>query len=120
MPIRKPWTDHSPDAVLALPPALGVYELGDAAGDVVYVGFAGAKSRHGLREAIDTHFGPAEGNRVIREEAAKFRIEINMMYLSRYVELLQQHNKAGGAVPSGNREPGERLPRLARRPAAGT
>jgi hypothetical protein len=114
MPIRKPWTDVSPETLRQAPPALGVYELGSASGEVVYVGYAGARLRFGLREALAGHFGPTEVNAVVRDSAAKFRSEVNMMYLTRYAELLNQHADLFGDVPAGNREPGERLPR--RRP----
>jgi hypothetical protein len=114
MPLTKPWIRSSPAAARDLPGCLGVYELGDSEGRVIYVGYAGGRSLFGLRGAIAGHFGPDEPNPVIRECATAYRYEVNQMYLTRWKELLMRYQAAHGRLPEGNRAAGEPLPRLGR------
>jgi hypothetical protein len=74
---------------------MGVYELGDAAGAVIFVGYAGGRSRFGLRgeiEAQAARFAAASG----------FRYEVTTAYLTRYQELLMAHRADFGTLPAGN------------------
>jgi hypothetical protein len=114
MPINKPWTRYEPGEARRLPGNLGVYELGDAEGRVIYIGFAGGRSLFGLRGLIGGHFGDVEPNPVIRDRAASYRYEINQMYMTRWQELLAQYRDAHGRVPDGNEASDEPLPRLGR------
>jgi hypothetical protein len=93
--LQKPWQDLTPDAVRRLPGQLGVYELSDAQGRVLYIGYAGGRSRFGLRSELE---------RALAEhaEAARFRYEVNMQYLSRWEELLMLHVADHGGLPRGN------------------
>ena len=50
--LEKPWIALTPEAVKALPGQLGVYQLADAEGRVVYIGFAGGRSLFGLRSEL--------------------------------------------------------------------
>ena len=54
MPVRleKPWIPLTPEHVAKLPGHLGVYELADAAGEIVYIGVAGGRSLFGLKGAL--------------------------------------------------------------------
>ena len=91
--MEKPWIDLTAESVKALPCQLGVYELADAAGRVVQIGFAGGRDR------------PAG--------AARFRTEVNQQYTTRYQELLMLHVADHGSLPVVNQEdPPVRLGRL--------
>lgn len=107
MPLNKPWQHYNAAAPPRIPGTPGVFELGDADGQVTYIGFAGGKSRFGLRGEIASRLsGSAEG---------AFRYEVNMMYLTRYVELLEKHHDLHGALPLRNTTPGEYVPGIVRR-----
>jgi len=112
--LAKPWQDFDPERAYEISPVTGVYELGDAAGETVYIGVAGAREAFGIRGRIERHFSPAEPNAVVRARAQRYRYEVNMQYLTRYVELLTRYRDAHGRLPAGNEQPGERLPRLGR------
>jgi len=105
--MEKPWIDLNPEAVKALPGQLGVYQLADDGGRVIYIGFAGGRTLFGLRSELE---------RALRERpagAARFRIEINQQYTSRYQELLMLHVADHGSLPVVNQEdPPSRLGRL--------
>ena len=98
--LDKPWLPLSPEATRALPGQLGVFQLGDATGQVLLIGDAGGHSLFGLRSAV-------EEARRRHPEAARFRCEVTMQYLSRYQELLMLHQADAGALPEGNA--GERV-----------
>ena len=105
--MEKPWIALTPEAVKALPGQLGVYQLADAQGRVVYIGFAGGRSLFGLRSELE---------RALREkpgDAARFRVEINQQYTTRYQELLMLHVADHGSLPLVNAaDPPPRLGRL--------
>ena len=54
MPVRldKPWIPLTPEHIAQLPGHLGVYQLADAAGEIVYIGMAGGRSLFGLKGAL--------------------------------------------------------------------
>lgn len=105
--MSKPWVELTAQAVKALPGQLGVYQLADAAGTVVYVGFAGGRSLFGLRSEMQTALAERPGG------ATQFRYEVNQQYTSRYQELLMLHVADHGALPLVNRaDPPVRLGRL--------
>lgn len=93
--LSKPWRDLTAAEVAHLPGHLGVYELADAGGRVVYVGYAGGRSLFGLRSALQGRLGVAG--------VAKFRYEVNTQYMSRYHELLMVHERDDGDIPEMNR-----------------
>lgn len=92
--LDKPWIDLNHERADALPGQLGVYQLADEAGEVVYIGFAGGKSLFGLRSALAAHVG--------RPGISRFRYEVNMQYQTRYQELLMLHVADHGDVPALN------------------
>ncbi|MFI4935007.1 MAG: hypothetical protein ACHP7N_10340 [Caulobacterales bacterium] len=92
--MEKPWRDLTPENVAALAGELGVYQLGDAEGQVVRIGYAGGRTLFGLRSELQAAL--AEG------KATRFRTEVTSGYLSRYEELLMVHVADYGALPSGN------------------
>lgn len=103
--LAKPWTALGAETARALPGQLGVFELGDAAGRVLLIGYAGGRSLFGLRSEI-------EAARQRHPGARKLRYEVTMQYLTRYQELLMLHLADHGALPDGNREEPMRLGRL--------
>ena len=105
--MEKPWIDLTPETVQALPGQLGVYQLADAGGRVVYIGFAGGRSLFGLRSELE---------RALKDRpaaAVRFRTEVNQQYTSRYQELLMLHVADHGSLPVMNQtDPPVRLGRL--------
>lgn len=114
MPINKPWTPYVEQEMRHLPGNLGVYEIGDADGAVVYIGYAGGRSLFGLKGVIRDHFSDRETNPILSQRAASYRYEINQMYLTRHTDLLMRHREDHGAVPDGNEASDQPLPRLGR------
>ena len=114
MPIDKPWLPRERFAPKALPGTVGVYELGDAGGDVIFVGFAGGRTAFGLRGVIGDHFSDNEPNTVIRARAERYRYEVTTNYLIRRLELLSRFHEDNGRLPPGNEAGREPLPPLAR------
>jgi hypothetical protein len=114
MPLTKPWQDATPENLGRAPAALGVYEIGDAHGTLLYIGFAGGRSRYGLRGEITNRIGRDDPN-AADAGGTKFRYEVNQMYLTRYVELLEREVKASGSLPPRNLLPGEYIPSTVRR-----
>ena len=98
--LDKPWLELTPERVRALPGQMGVFQLGDGAGSVVFIGFAGGKSLFGLRSELEKRMGAAP----------KFRYEVNNQYQTRWRELLMLHEADHGAVPALNQREG--LPKL--------
>lgn len=103
--MTKAWTPLNADTVKKLTGQLGVFQLADAEGRTVYIGFAGGRSLFGLRSEVDKAAQEISG-------AAQFRVEVNQQYTTRYQELLMAHVHDHGDVPSGNK--GRPLPRLGR------
>jgi hypothetical protein len=114
MPINKPWMECARLDPKALPGTVGVYELGDAGGAVIYIGYAGGRSITGLRGVVVSHRGSEETNPIIRSRLTSVRYEVTTSYLTRHLELLSRYREAHGALPEGNIASGEPLPPLAR------
>lgn len=96
--MTKPWKPLDAVTVMPLPGQLGVYQLADATGEIVAVGYAGGRSLFGLRGVLeDVLASPPHG-------ATQFRVEVTTQYLTRYRELLMVHMADHGALPPGNRE----------------
>ena len=103
--LEKAWLALTAEAVSRLPGQLGVYEIADGDGKTLFIGYAGGRSRFGMRSEIGAELERRAGT------AARFRYEINMQYLSRYQELLMVHQADHGSLPPDN-EPPRRLGRL--------
>jgi hypothetical protein len=105
--MEKPWTELTPEAVKKLPGQLGVYQLADAGGRVIYIGFAGGRSLFGLRSELERALRERPGS------ATRFRTEVNQQYTTRYQELLMLHVADHGSLPVANQaNPPPRLGRL--------
>ena len=92
--LDKPWRELTAANVAGLAAELGVYQLGDAQGRILRIGYAGGRTLFGLRSELEAALS-AGG-------AAKFRTEVNAQYLSRYEELLMVHKADFGDLPPGN------------------
>lgn len=90
--------------VAKLPGHMGVFELADDEGKVIYIGYAGGRSLFGLRGEL--------GTLLRHSKATLFRFEVNTAYLTRYQELLMVFMADHGRLPAENE--GETLPRLGR------
>jgi hypothetical protein len=99
--LNKPWSPAG--AAGKLSGQMGVYQLGDEAGNVITIGFAGGRSTFGLRGSVEAAFAR-------HPDAVCYRVEVNSAYLSRYRELLMLHLADFGSLPPGN----EPLPGLGR------
>ena len=93
--LDKPWQPLDPETVKRLPGQLGVYQVADAAGTIVYIGQAGGRSTFGLRSELQRE--AAE-----RGPGHQFRIEVNMQYRTRWFELLMVHQADHGSLPVDN------------------
>jgi hypothetical protein len=103
--LEKPWRDLTADNVAALGAELGVFQLADAEGRIVRIGYAGGRTLFGLRSALAAALAAGE--------AVKFRTEVTAGYMSRYDELLMVHAADHGALPPGNAaDAGRRIGRL--------
>jgi hypothetical protein len=105
----KPWQDLTEATARRLPGQLGVYQIADAGGAVVKIGFAGGRSAFGLRSALLDELAALGAG-------LRFRVEINMQYTTRYAELLMLHQADHGALPRENaKNPPAKLGRLSPR-----
>jgi hypothetical protein len=98
MPLRmeKPWRPLDAETVAKLPGQLGIYQIADNAGQVLYIGYAGGRSLFGLRGKLQDEVAQR------RPGASQFRVEINMQYITRHAELLMVHRADHGALPRDN------------------
>ena len=103
MGIRKPWIFASAEAIRAVPAVVGVYEIADAEGALLYIGQAGGREPFGLRSRLALHFGGGEANAVLRERGHSFRWEANQQYTTKRLEMLMQYQRdTASDWPPGN------------------
>jgi hypothetical protein len=93
--LDKPWQPLTAEAAGRLPGQLGVYQIADDQGAILYIGQAGARSPFGLRSELSRE---AEE----RGPGCQFRVEVNMQYRSRWFELLMVHQADHGTLPPDN------------------
>jgi len=91
--LDKPWRPLS--EMDALGGHLGVFQLADEAGEMLYIGCADARCLFGLRGAV------ADATATVAE-AVSFRVEINTAYRTRYQELLMTYIADHGNLPPAN------------------
>lgn len=99
--LTKPW-----QPVAALPTLhghLGVFQLANASGEVVFIGCAGGQSLFGLGGEVTARLQEFS-------DATQFRVEITSTYASRLRELLMAHVADHGMLPTHN--PPMRLGRI--------
>ncbi len=85
----KPWQPLEAQALTPIGGQTGVYELGDNAGNVVYIGTANSRSLFGLKGELENRLGTA----------SQFRFEITTAYTTRQRELLMAHFADHGRYP---------------------
>ena len=73
-----------------------MYEITDAAGAPLLIGFAGGRSLFGLRSELYAQLDTEAPN------GRQFRVEYNMQYMSRWKELLMDHVRHHGSLPPLN------------------
>ena len=93
--LAKPWLPLAAEEAARLPGQLGVYQISDAKGAILFIGQAGARSAFGLRSEIQ---------RELKERGAgcQFRVEVNMQYRTRWLEMLMVHQHDHGSLPPDN------------------
>lgn len=94
--LDKAWQSLDGDAAKRLPGQLGVYQIADAEGAVLFVGYAGGRSLFGLRGEVQREATKR------RAGAAQFRVEVTTAYLTRFTELLGLHLADHGVLPRDN------------------
>ena len=99
----KPWIPLRVENVAKLAAHLGVYQLANDNGDILYIGMAGGRTLFGLKgelqKALDE---PPAG-------VTQFRFEVNMSYRTRRLELLQTYMSDHGALPAANTDVDENM-----------
>lgn len=101
--LNKEW-QSAQAAACQLSGSLGVFQLADKAEHIIFIGYAGGKSRFGLKGEVAEAFRRTSG-------AALVRWEVNTAYMSRYKELLMIHLHDYGELPVANEpSPGESMP----------
>lgn len=94
--LEKPWIPLHEEHVASVAGHLGVYQLADSSGAIVYIGVAGGRSAFGLKGALRQALqAPPAG-------ARQFRYEVTMAYHTRYLELLQAYRYDHGRLPVAN------------------
>ena len=94
--LDKPCIPLTKENVARLAGHLGVYQLANGAGEIVYIGVVGGRSLYGLKGALAEALQSPPGG------AEQFRYEVNMAYHSRYLELLQAYRYDHDRLPIGN------------------
>ena len=104
--LDKPWKPLTAETATRLPGQLGVYQIADGKGTVLYIGQAGARSPFGLRSEL---LREAQE----RRPGCQFRVEVNQQYRTRWLELLMVHQADHGSLPPDNaKNPPANLGRL--------
>lgn len=98
--LDKPWSRWDAIEPADLPGQLGVFQVADADGTVVYIGYAGGRELFGLRSAV-----PAAVEALAAADIGPpvlVRYELTHGYLTRWEELLMLHLHDAGTPPAGN------------------
>ena len=104
--LEKPWQPLTSETVDALPAQMGVFHVADSDGQILTVGYAGARDLFGIRTALERE--------IERHGAAatQFRYEFTSNYRSRWDELLMLHLHDHGALPDHQAAEADRVGRL--------
>jgi len=104
--LTKPWLTLEATEVNKLQGQLGVYQIGNADSEVLFIGFAGGRSLFGLRGELGRELEQRAG------QGCQFRYEVNNQYTTRYSELLMLHLHEHKTLPSENTDDVSRLGRI--------
>ncbi len=83
------------EALQRLKGNMGVFQLADSSREIIYIGFAGAKSNFGLKGEISESLDRLDGAEFVRWE-------VTTGYWSRYKELMMIHQFDHGDCPKEN------------------
>ncbi|WP_422029908.1 DUF7508 domain-containing protein [Reyranella sp.] len=103
--LDKPWRPLTAEEIARLPGQLGVYQVADAAGVLLFIGQAGARAPFGMRSELQRELAE-------RGPGHQFRIEVNQQYRTRWFELLMVHQADHGRLPPDNAKNPPQLGRL--------
>ncbi len=95
--MTKVWQPLTLGGIAPVAGHMGVYQLADAQGTQRYIGFAGARSLHGMRGELQRWLDAPGAN-------THYRIEITTAYTTRWLELLMVHVARHGRLPPENPE----------------
>lgn len=104
--LEKSWQPLTPASVEALPAQLGVFHVANDDGQILTVGYAGARDLFGIRTALEREM---ERHGTV---ATQFRYEFTSNYRSRWDELLMLHLHDHGALPVHQADEANRVGRL--------
>ena len=93
--LDKPWQPLTAETATRLPGQLGVYQIADAEGRILFIGEAGARAPFGLRSELQREASE-------RGPGHQFRVEVNQQYRTRWFELLMVHKADHGSLPPDN------------------
>ena len=91
--LDKPFQVLNEENIQPIQGQLGVYQLAEPNGYVIYIGYAGGRSLFGLNSELKKELQQREGKETL------FRYEVNMQYISRYEELVMLHQVDYGELP---------------------
>lgn len=94
MRINKPWMTLQ-QAQQTLHGHMGIFQLADNLGEVIFIGYAGGNSKFGLK-------GEVAAAAKQHTDVVSVRVEITTAYLSRFKELMMIHVADHGSVPKLN------------------
>ena len=94
--LNKIWQALTRENVSRVAGHMGVYQLADGAGEVMFIGVAGGASPFGLRGELESHLSEKAA------ETEQFRFEITTAYHSRFRELVQVYLNDYGHLPPSN------------------
>ena len=103
--LNKPWRSLDAAETARVQGQLGVYQIADAAGTIVMIGEAGARTTFGLRSELQRELAN-------RGPGFTFRFEVNQQYRTRWFEMLMVHQADHGELPLDNRANPPKLGRL--------
>ena len=91
--LEKPFQILNEENIEPIQAQLGVYQLAEPNGYVIYIGYAGGRSLFGLNSELKKELELRAGKETL------FRYEVNMQYITRYEELLMLHKSDFGELP---------------------
>ena len=92
----KSWIPLNVENVTKLAAHLGVYQLADKNGEILYIGMADARAQFGLKGELTKVLDAPPA------DVTQFRYEVNMSYRTRRLELLQVYVSDHGELPTAN------------------
>ena len=98
MSINAPWWVFADAVIDSDRDSPGVYELGNAAGEVIYIGSADE-----LRRRLKEHWHEPETT-CLKKNTTQYRLEYTPDYLAEERQLYEQHMRVYGKPPLCNEE----------------